>query len=97
MRRTLALITLAIAPTALSYADSPPTTRRDKALEGIQACLHRNEVSSRECKHLNQDVQTLVEVYRLGDKSVLPAFAGNSFIADKKPTIELRRRNLLDR
>ena len=57
-----------MAPTALSYADSPPTTTRDKALEGIQACLHRNEVSSRECKHLNRDVQTVVEVDTRDDK-----------------------------
>jgi hypothetical protein len=82
MRRTLVLITLAIAATALSYADSRPTKKRDKALEGIQACLHRNEVSSRECRHLNQDVQTLVEVYRGGDKSVLPTLFRFTYLTD---------------
>src|SRR5262249_37565851 len=70
--RVLVLSVLALAASALSYGQTPLPTRRDKALEGIKACLHRNEGSSRERKHLNQDVATLVEVYRAGDKSVLP-------------------------
>jgi hypothetical protein len=82
MRRTLVLITLAMAATASSYADSPLSTRREKALEGIQTCLHRNEVSSRECKHFNKDVQTLVEVYRGGDKSVLPTLLRFTYLTD---------------
>jgi hypothetical protein len=72
MRITFSLAMLAIAATALSYADSLPPARRDAALERIESCLNRHEVSSRKCKHLNQDVLTLVEVYRGGDKSVLP-------------------------
>lgn len=67
-----AVALLAIAASVASHADSSLTNRRDKALEAIKACLRRNEVSSRECKHLNRDVETLVEVYRSGDKSVLP-------------------------
>jgi hypothetical protein len=82
MRRTLVLVTLAIVSTALSYAESQPTAKRDKALEGIQACLHRNEVSSRECKHLNQNVRTLVEVYRGGDKSVLLTLFRFTYLTD---------------
>ena len=82
MRRAFVLITLAMAATTLSYADLPPAAKRGKALERIQACLHRNEVSSRECKHLNQDVQTLVEVYRGGDKSVLPTLFRFTYLTD---------------
>jgi hypothetical protein len=73
---------LAIAAASLSHADSSQTTKRDKALAGIKACLHRNEVSSRECKHLNQEVQTLVEVYRGGDKSVLPTLLRFTYLTD---------------
>jgi len=47
-----------------SNADSLLDEKRDKALKGVEACLRRNEVSSRECKSLNRNVQTLVEVYR---------------------------------
>ena len=35
-----------------------------------------------ECKHLNQDVQILVEVYRGGDKSVLPALFRFTYLTD---------------
>ncbi len=82
MRRMFVLGVLAIAASVLSYADSPLTAKRDKALAGIKACLHRNEVSSRECKHLNQDVQALVEVYRGGDKSVLPMLLRFTYLTD---------------
>src|SRR5579864_8629374 len=82
MRRMFVLGVLAIAASAVSYADSSLTAKRDKALAGIKACLHRNEVSSRECRHLNQDVQTLVEVYRGGDKSVLPMLLRFTYLTD---------------
>lgn len=73
---------LAIGASVSSYADSSLTAKRDNALAGIKACLHRNEVSSRQCKHLNQDVQTLVEVYRGGDKSVLPNLLRFTYLTD---------------
>src|ERR1051326_90411 len=82
MRRMFALALLAIAASVASNADSSLTNRRDKALEGIKACLHRNEVSSRECKHLNQDVETLVDVYRRGDKSVLSTLFRFTYLTD---------------
>jgi hypothetical protein len=82
MPSTLTITLLAVTAAVLSHADSSPTSRRDKALEGIRACLHRNEVSSRECKHLNQDVQTLVDVYRSGDKSVLPTLFRFTYLTD---------------
>jgi hypothetical protein len=72
----------ALAASVLSYGQTPVTTRRAKALQGIEACLRRNEVSSRECKHLNQDVETLVEVYRDGDKSVLPTRFRFTYLTD---------------
>ncbi len=73
---------LALAASVVSYGQTPLTTRRDKALKGIKACLRRNEVSSHECKHLNQDVATLVEVYRGGDKSVLPTLFRFTYLTD---------------
>jgi hypothetical protein len=77
-----AVVLLAIAASVASHADSSATNRRDKALEGIKVCLHRNEVSRRECKHLNQDVETLVDAYRGGDKSVLPTLFRFTYLTD---------------
>ena len=82
MRGFIALSVVALTASALSSGQTPLTTKRDKALRGIQACLERNEVSSRECKHLNQDVATLVEVYRGGDKSVLPTLFRFTYLTD---------------
>jgi len=82
MQRIFTLSILALAASVLSYGQTSLTVRRDKALEGIKACLRRNEVSSRECKHLNQDAETLVEVYRSGDKSVLPTLFRFTYLTD---------------
>lgn len=82
MPKMLFLGVLGMAASAWSYADSSTTAKRDKALAAIKTCIHRNEVSSRECKHLNQDVQTLVEVYRGGDKSVLPTLLRFTYLTD---------------
>ncbi len=76
------MIVSAVAFAASSYADSSTTARRDSALKGIQACLRRNEVSSRECKSLNKNVQTLVDSYRQGDKSVLPTLLRFTYLSD---------------
>ena len=80
--RVFILSILALAASVSSYGQTSLTTRRDKALEGIKACLRRNEVSSRECKHLNHDVETLVEVYRSGDKLVLPTLFRFTYLTD---------------
>jgi hypothetical protein len=48
----------------------------------MAACLRRNEVSGRQCSHLNQNVQTLVETYRRGDKSVLPMLFQFTYLTD---------------
>jgi len=82
MRRVFALSVLALAASVVSYGQTAPTTKRDKALERIKACLRRNEVSSRKCKHLNHDVETLVEVYKGGDKSVLPTLFRFTYLTD---------------
>jgi hypothetical protein len=76
------LLAFAAGLPGLSYADSSASQRRDKALKGIESCLRRNELSSRECKSLNKNVQTLVEVYRQGDKTVLPTLLHFTYLSD---------------
>ena len=87
MRRTLLFVLLV----ATSYADSSSTARRDAALKAINACLQRDEVASRECRKINANVQTVVEGYKQGDKTVLPTlfkftylnvFYGDALLAD---------------
>jgi hypothetical protein len=76
------LIALTVVAFAPACADSPTSAERDKALKGIEACLRRNEVSSRECKNLNKDIETLENVYRQGDKTVLPPLLQFSYLGD---------------
>lgn len=59
-----------------------PTTKRDQALKQIQACRKSNEVSSRQCRNLNRNVDTLMNVYRDGDKSVLPVLFQFTYLRD---------------
>ena len=68
----LAFLVFAVAMSLPSYGELSIAARRDKALKGINACERRNEASSRECKHQNQNITTLIDVYKAGDKSVLP-------------------------
>ena len=75
-------LVFAVAASISTYAELHPVARRDKALQGINTCLRRNEVSSRECKHLNRDVETLVDVYRGGDKSVLLTLFQFTYLTD---------------
>lgn len=56
----------------LSFADSAPSAKRDKALKNINDEIQSHEVSSRQCQKLGADIETLREVYEEGDKSVLP-------------------------
>jgi hypothetical protein len=65
-----------------SAADSPLSVKRDTALARINACLRRNEVSSRECRGLNKQIETLIDVYRSGDKSVLPTLLQFTYLTD---------------
>lgn len=91
MRSIILLTALAIGLSTSLYADSVAIAKRDAALKEIDACLRRNEVSSKEYKNLNKNVETLEDLYRQGDKTVLPTllqfayltdFFGESLIAD---------------
>lgn len=82
MRVTYFLIALSVGVSRAALADSPASARRDKALQGIEACLRRNWVPSRECKNFNKDIETLAEVYRQGDKSVLPTLLQFAYLTD---------------
>jgi hypothetical protein len=82
MRTSSFLFLFVVFASISSYADSSPTVGRDQALKRIDACLRRNEVSSRECKHLNEDVETLVGVYKGGDKTVLPTLFRFTYLTD---------------
>lgn len=81
MPKMFVLSMLAMAASVLANAASSPITKRDKALEGIKACEHR-DVSSHRCKHLNQYVKTLVGVYKGGDKSVLPTLLQFTYLTE---------------
>ncbi len=73
---------LALLVPILSFADSSPIAKRDAALKAINSCIQRNEVSSRECRKLKVNVGTLVEVYKQGDKSVLPTLFRFTHLTD---------------
>ena len=79
--KTLAFL-FVVAVSISSYADSALNARRDQALKQIDACRRRNDASSRECKHLNENVQTLVDVYKSGDKTVLPTLFRFTYLTD---------------
>ena len=66
----------------LGWADSSLDAKRDAALKAVDACIRRNEVSSRECKKLNANVQTLIDVYKQGDKTVLPTLFKFTYLTD---------------
>jgi hypothetical protein len=77
-----ALAVLALVLSIPAFADPSPTAKRDAALQEIHSCLKSNNVSSRQCKGLNANVQALVEVYRNGDKSVLPTLFMFPYLTD---------------
>ena len=63
---------LAVLVPILCFADQSPTAKRDKSLKSIRAEMRTKEHSSRLCGKLSADIGTLAEVYKQGDKSVLP-------------------------
>src|SRR5215469_8133831 len=73
---------LALLISIPSFADTSPSAKRDAALKAINSCIQRNEVSSRECRKLNANVETLVEIYKQGDKSVLPMLFRFTYLTD---------------
>jgi len=52
------------------------------ALKRINAGIQHNDVSSRECKKLNANVRTLVDVYKEWDKTVLPTLFQFTYLTD---------------
>ena len=82
MKTIPALLVFALVSSLSSVSEAFPNDRRDKAIKGIKACLGRDEVSSRECRNLNQNVETLVNVYNAGDKSVLPLLFHFTYLTD---------------
>jgi len=82
MKTRAILLVSTFAISILSHAESSPTTRRDEALRKVNACLPGSKASSRQCKNLNQNIQVLVDVYRSGDKSVLPALLHFTYLTD---------------
>jgi hypothetical protein len=78
--RSASLVALLVS--ILSYADSSLTAKREAALKAINACIKRNEVSGRECKKLDANVQILVEAYKQGDKTILPTLFKFTYLTD---------------
>jgi hypothetical protein len=76
------LLVLFLLVTTLSFADLSPSARRDAALKAIDACTKRNDVASRECRKLNANVETLIGVYKQGDKTVLPTLFRFTYLTD---------------
>lgn len=84
---------LAVLVPILCFADRSPTAKRDKALKSIRAEMRSKEYSSRLCGKLSADIGTLAEVYKQGDKSVLPTLfavytSGKSISCDSGAVIE---------
>jgi len=82
MKHSVILLALVIAAVIFCDAESGPATRRDAALSKVDACLKRNERSSHDCKKLNENIEVLVEVYRSGDKSVLPTLLKFTYLTE---------------
>lgn len=79
MRIAPILVLLAAIP---SFAESSPSAKRDASLKAINSCIQRNEASNRACRKLNENVETLVQVYKQGDKSVLPVLFRFTYLTD---------------
>ena len=82
MKTRATLLVFVVTIVISCNAESSPTARRDEAVRKIDACLRRNEVSSRQCRKLNQNIQTLIDVYGGGDKSVLPALLQFTYLTE---------------
>lgn len=51
-------------------------------MKEVEACLHRNYVPSRECKNFNKNVNTLVDIYWQGEKTVLPMLLRVTYLSN---------------
>jgi hypothetical protein len=82
MRAAYFLLLFSLGISISLHADSSTDAKRDEAQKEIQACLRRNEVSSRLCKNLNKNVAILVDIYQGGDKSVLPTLLRFTYLTE---------------
>jgi hypothetical protein len=65
-----------------TVAELNQNIERDRALERIEACERSNYAFSPSCGTKKNDVQFLTELYRKGDKSVLPALLHLKYLSD---------------
>ena len=61
---------------------SSPDAKRAAALKAIDACEKSNKVQSHLCKKLNANLQTLIDVYKEGDKTVWPTLFKFTYLTD---------------
>lgn len=80
--RTSLLIALSLMIPHAVGADTSVDAKRDRALTEIRACLKTNQTSRWKCRNTNRNVETLVAVYRQGDKSVLPTLLQFTYLTD---------------
>lgn len=78
----IAIPFLAALASIPSYADSSQAAKRDAALKQINDCLKHNSMPSRACRKMNANVDTLVEIYKQGDKTVLPTLLHFTYLID---------------
>ena len=72
MRTVCLLIVASLTGTGVTCADTSSEITKEAALKGIDACMHRKDVSSDACLSLQKNLGTLVDLYGQGDKTVLP-------------------------
>src|SRR5271170_1561558 len=82
MRASYFLIALTLAVSTASSADSSKDSERDHALKGVDACLNHIEPYSRQCKSLKKNIATLEDLYRQGDRTVLPTLLKFNHLGD---------------
>jgi hypothetical protein len=71
MKPALSLIALVLT-FSTTFAGPSTSSKREKAMKEVGACLRRGRVPSRECKNIDKNAKELVDAYWQGDKSVLP-------------------------
>jgi hypothetical protein len=77
MRVTVRVITAAVLLSQTVSADTT-NSKRERAIAQLDACRQSNNVASKVCKKTRASTKLLMELYREGDKSVLPALLRES-------------------
>jgi len=87
--RITTLLLFAVAISIPCNCELPSRAKRDDALSQLNNCLKRNVPGhhwtwrdDRACKNNNRNVQVLVDVYKAGDKSVLPTLFHFTYLTD---------------